>query len=607
MANVNVAPEDNPLTLHQNENPAAVLVTAILTEGGENYHSWSRSMVRSLKMKNKERFIDGTLPKPDVADPTFRAWDRCNTTVLSWIFHALDPQIAESVQWMGTALEVWTDLKRRYYHGDVFRIAELHEEIYAARQGDLSITAYFTRLKSMWEELFNFCPIPSCTCDVKCTCELIPTMQKYRENEIVIRFLKGLSEQYAAVRSQIMLMKPLPCVADAFSLLVQQERQFNSGSDDSKLVCKLEKSLYGLKQASRQWNAKLSHALIESGYIQSKSDYSLFTKNSTNGFTCILVYVDDLVLAGDDLEEIKFVKNHLDSLFSIKDLGTLKFFLGFEVARSKEGITLYQRKYALDLLKDTGLLAAKPCSTPMDHHLKLQKDSGEALQDITAYRRLVGRLLYLTHTRPDICFAVSQLSQFLDCPTSVHYAAAIRVVRYIKGAPAAGLLFSADSDLKIKGFSDSDWGTCPDTRRSITGYCFFLGTSLVSWKSKKQATVSKSSSEAEYRALAQATCEAQWLIYLLQDFQIADPKPAVIYCDNQSALHIAANPVFHERTKHIELDCHIVREKLQHGTLHLLPISSKLQLADILTKPLAAGPFHSIHSKLGMLNIHIPS
>lgn len=218
MANVNVAPEDNPLTLHQNENPDAVLVTAILTEGGENYHSWSRSMMRSLKMKNKERFIDGTLPKPDVANPTFRAWDRCNTTVLSWIFHALDPQIAESVQWMGTALEVWTDLKRRYYHGDVFRIAELHEEIYAARQGDLSITVYFTRLKSMWEELFNFCPIPSCTCDVKCTCELIPTMQKYRENEIVIRFLKGLSEQYAAVRSQIMLMKPLPCVADAFSL-----------------------------------------------------------------------------------------------------------------------------------------------------------------------------------------------------------------------------------------------------------------------------------------------------------------------------------------------------------------------------------------------------
>lgn len=261
----------------------------------------------------------------------------------------------------------------------------------------------------------------------------------------------------------------------------------------------------------------------------------------------------------------------------------------------------------MDLLKDMGLLAAKPCNTPMDHHLKLQKDSGDPLADNTAYRRLVGRLLYLTHTRPDICFAVSQLSQFLDCPTSVHHAAAMRVLRYIKKSPAEGLLFSASSDIKLKGFSDSNWGTCPDTRRSITDYCFFLGTSLISWKSKKQATVSKSSSEAEYRALAQATCEAQWLLYLLEDFQVKDTTPAVIYCDNQSALHIAANPIFHERTKHIELDCHIVREKVQNGVLHLLPVSSQMQLVDILTKPLAAGPFRNLHSKLEMFNMHIPA
>lgn len=277
------------------------------------------------------------------------------------------------------------------------------------------------------------------------------------------------------------------------------------------------------------------------------------------------------------------------------------------MARSKEGLTLYQRKYTLDLLEDAGVLGSKPCSTPMEHTLRLQKDSGTPLADVTSYRRLVGRLLYLTHTRPDICFAVSQLSQFLHSPTSAHFDAAIRVLKYLKSSPATGLFFSANNDLKLKGFSDSDWGTCLDTRRSITGFCFFLGSSLISWKSKKQATVSKSSSEAEYRALAQATCEAQWLIYLLKDLGVTNPTPAVLYCDNQAALHIAANPVFHERTKHIELDCHIVREKIQNGTLHLLPISSKLQLADILTKPLAAGPFKDLHSKLGLLNIHIPA
>lgn len=241
---------------------------------------------------------------------------------------------------------------------------------------------------------------------------------------------------------------------------------------DSFLLCKLQKSLYDHKQARCQWNAKLTQALIEFGYAQSKSDNSLFTKSFSTGFTAIHVYVDDLLLAGDDLHQIHSAKHHLDSLFSIKDIADLKLFLGFEVARSKTGITLYQRKYALNLLHDTCLLAAKPCVIPMDHKLRLQKDSGDAYPDITTYRRLVGRLLYLTHIRLDISFAVSRLSQFLDYPTTSHYSAALRIIRYIKGSPAKGLFFSADSELKLKGFNDSDWGTRLDTRRLITGICF---------------------------------------------------------------------------------------------------------------------------------------
>lgn len=180
------------------------------------------------------------------------------------------------------------------------------------------------------------------------------------------------------------------------------------------------------------------------------------------------------------MTEIARVKQYLDHKFSIKDLGKLKFFLGFEVARSTKGITMYQRKYSLDLLNDTGLLGAKPCTTPMDNTLKLQKSSDTPLTDITAYRRLIGRLLYLTHTRPDICFPVSQLSQFLECPTTVHYQAALRVLRYIKGSLAEGLFSPATNDCKLKGFTDYDWGACLDTYRSITGFCFFLGSSLIS-------------------------------------------------------------------------------------------------------------------------------
>jgi hypothetical protein len=369
------------------------------------------------------------------------------------------------------------------------------------------------------------------------------------------------------------------------------------------LVCKLQRSLYGLKQASRQWNTKLTDTLTSSGYIQSKSDYSLFTKQRSTGFTVILVYVDDLVLGGTDVDEINHIKTLLDTKFSIKDLGVLKYFLGFEVARTTAGISLCQRKYTLDLITDAGLLGAKPCSTPMQPQLQLHKSSGEPISNPTTYRRLVGRLLYLTHTRPDIAYTVSKLSQFLDSPTNEHMLAGLHVLKYLKQCPGQGLFYSSKSSLSLKGFSDSDWGACPDTRRSTTGICFFLGSSLISWKSKKQTVVSRSSSEAEYRALAQATCEGQWLSYLLQDLNIQHSSPIILYCDNKSALHIAANPVFHERTKHIEIDCHVVRDKVQAGFIHLLPVPSKEQVADILTKSLHPGPFNSLQSKLGMINI----
>ncbi|XP_019451704.1 PREDICTED: uncharacterized protein LOC109353797 [Lupinus angustifolius] len=235
-----------------------------------------------------------------------------------------------------------------------------------------------------------------------------------------------------------------------------------------------------------------------------------------------------------------------------------------------------------------------------------QRDS-EPYHDPVSYRQLVGRLLYLTNTRPDITFVVQQLTQFMANPTVMHHKAMTRVLRYIKGTPGQGLLYPTTSTIQIKGFSESDWETCPDTRKSILGYCMFLGDSLVSWKSKKQNSVSRSSSEAEYRALAIASCEIQWLTYLLTDFQILYKQHALLYHDNNSARHITANAVFHERTKHVEIDRHVIRERLHNKLLHLLPISTSAQIADMLTKPLEPIVFNQLLSKLGVINIPSPS
>ena len=371
-------------------------------------------------------------------------------------------------------------------------------------------------------------------------------------------------------------------------------------------VCKLNKSLYGLKQASRKWYEKLTNIPLPTGYKQAASDASLFIKNSHSSFTILLVYVDDVILAGNTLSEFNTIKGVLHDAFKIKDIGQLKYFLGLEVAHSKSGISLCQIKYCLDLLEDSGLIGSKTMNTSSDPSIKLHNDSSPSFPDIPAYRKLIGRLLYLNTTRPDITYITQQLSQFLGNTTQTHHTALMRVLRYLKGCPGKGLFFPRQSSLQIKGYTDADWVGCKDTRRSISGQCFFLGDSLISWRTKKQLTVSRSSSEAKYRALASATCELQWLTYLLRDLEVKCIKPPVLYCDNQSAIYNVVNPFFHERNKHLEIDCHIVREKLQAGLFKLLPISSKDQVADFFTKSLLPQPFNLLLSKLGMLDIYHP-
>ncbi|KAK6115540.1 hypothetical protein DH2020_007809 [Rehmannia glutinosa] len=374
-------------------------------------------------------------------------------------------------------------------------------------------------------------------------------------------------------------------------------------SPSGNRVCKLTKSLYGLKQASRQWFQKLTSCLITYGFSQSKFDSSLFIKFSSNNILILCVCVDDIILAGNNIQEIEAIKAHLDAAFTIKDLGQLKYFLGIEIARNKQGITLCQRKYALDLLTESGYLGCKPCSTPMDPKSDLSTTSGDPLPDPSVYRRLVGRLLYLTITRPDLSYSIQTLSQFMSNPTSTHLTAAHRVLRYIKSTPGKGLFYSANSPLQLIGFCDADWARCKETRRSISGFAIFLGDSLISWKAKKQPTISRSSTETEYRVVASISCEVQWFVYLLHDMKIQHPQPATIYTDNTSAIPITQNPVLHSRTKHIDVRYHFIRDHVEKKDITLEYISTDKQLANIFTKPLCESRFEELKNELGLIEL----
>lgn len=253
-------------------------------------------------------------------------------------------------------------------------------------------------------------------------------------------------------------------------------------------VCKLIKSLYGLRQAPWEWFDKFAAALLQFGFTRSKSDNSLFYLHTSSQFTMLLVYVDDIILTGSCPSHIVKVKEFIGSQFKMKYLGPLKYFLGLEIARSQAGISIHQHKYALNLLDNTGLLASPPSPVTMAAQHHLTPTSGTILPPRVAssYRRLIGQLIYLTITRPDQSYPVHILSQFLSKPTNVHQDAALKLVKYIKNSPGQGLFFSASSSLNLKVYTDAYWASCPMTRRSISGYCVLLGNSLLSWKCKSK-------------------------------------------------------------------------------------------------------------------------
>ncbi|KAK3009190.1 hypothetical protein RJ639_013530 [Escallonia herrerae] len=301
-------------------------------------------------------------------------------------------------------------------------------------------------------------------------------------------------------------------------------------------------------------------------------------------------------------EEILQTKENLSIRFLMKELGQLNHFFGLEIDSSEERIFLHQQKYFKDLLKKFGMLNCKPISTPMEPNANKCAHEGKDLKEATMYRQLVGSLLYLTLTRPDISYAVGVMSRYMQNPKKLHLEAVRGILRYVKGTLDYGIIYKKGGDCKLVGFCDADYAGDHDTRRSTTGYIFTLGSGVVSWCSKRQPAVSLSTTEAEYRAAAMAAQESTWILQLLEDLHQPIEYPISLYCDNLSAIRLAENPVFHARIKHVEVYYHFIRKKVLQEEIELEHVITENQVADLLTKSLSENKFQSFRRQLGMAN-----
>ena len=380
---------------------------------------------------------------------------------------------------------------------------------------------------------------------------------------------------------------------------VEQSLGFET-HDRETHVCKLKKALYGLKQAPRTWYGRIDSFLMSLGFTKSKADPNLYSKIEDGMQVILLLYVDDLFLTGDE-ELIADSKRKLAAEFEMKDLGPMHYFLGLEVWQNSDEIILSQGKYAMEILKRFGMMDCKSMSTLMMTNLKLLGDTSSGTIDATLYRQMIGSLMYLTNTRPDICFAVNTLSQYMVDPRQVHLVAAKHVLRYLKGTIDYGLRYARDCKFGLVGYTDSDWaGSVPD-RKSTSGCCFSLGSAVIAWRSRKQTSVALSTTEAEYIAACAACSEAIWLRKMISGLFDLQLEATWIYCDNQSCIKLSENPVFHDKSKHIEIKYQYIRDMVEKGAVELLYIATEEQIADVLTKPLSRLKLEYFRDKLGLV------
>ena len=396
----------------------------------------------------------------------------------------------------------------------------------------------------------------------------------------------------------------LNSLIDTLIFMTQPEGYVDKDHPD--MVCQLNKSLYGLKQAGRLWFVMYRDFLLEIGFIELKSDSCIYIRRSKEGLAIIGVYVDDTIKTGDE-QAIKHFNKELNDRFSVKELGLAEYVVGIQLTQDEKGISLSQSTYITGIAESLGLTQTRTVYVPISEtdigELRRAASEGEdkiAEVDSTLYRSIIGRCMYaMVGTRPDIAYALSVLGQYASKPREHHLQMARKLVSYLYQTREVRLTYTKGTGtVNLEGYTDADWGSDPTDRRSISGYIFTVNGTPISWSSKRQATTALSSTEAEYMAATLATKEAMWLRRLLSELGHGPQGPTTVYEDNQGAIAIAQNPVFHQRTKHIDIQYHFTRERVEAGDIKLVYIPTADQLADICTKALSKPKFTDLRDKL---------
>ncbi|XP_023743004.1 uncharacterized mitochondrial protein AtMg00810-like [Lactuca sativa] len=365
-------------------------------------------------------------------------------------------------------------------------------------------------------------------------------------------------------------------------------------------VYKLHKSLCGSKQSPCAWYQRFVSYILTIGFVCNKSDSSLFIYNQGNDIAYLLLYVDDIVLTTTSSALKAHLITGLKQEFDMTDLGPLSYFWGISVTCTNNTMFLSQRKYIEEILTRANMEACKPVATSVDTNSKLSLHNSEPVSDLSLYRSLAGALQYLTFTGPDIAYVVQQICLFMHAPKLPHLNALKHILRYLKGTLAHGLTLHCCPSTQLVSYTDVDWGGCPNTKCSILGHCIFLGDNLISWYAKRQATLSRSSAEAEYCSVVNVVVEACWLCNLLLELHTPLQRATIVYCDNISTVYLSSNHVQRQRTKHIQMDILFVREKVATGQIRVLHVPSAYQYANIFTKGLPRQLFLDFRDSLSI-------